>query len=570
MQSLFQAQAHTIAELLSGANAFRIPAFQRPYSWDEAQAAQLYDDLDVMHQRAGNFSQLTEASGYYFIGPIIVARANNNEPFDVVDGQQRLVTLSLLLAVLRDALPPSSAQADLHTHLQRPEHSLLGHAKSSRVLIHSPAREEFEQWTEQVGSTNHLPNLAQTEATERILRVIRRLKQEVGSPRPDAIEAISRFILDKTFTLLMNTTTLDDAYLLFRSVNTPGQSLSPLDLVKADILGRSSMNDPETHRLADAWVKFEEELEYEKRESYVRTVLQLVMPTFDGRDLRAGLRAIMQDSTRRTVFRGRLESLIKNYASLDSATLDFGANSNALNRVVACFQGLPFDDWRPTALLWLSIGPASNPRAGGPSPIKTADFFRLLNALCLGFVILGTTSGKRTKRFERINQRINEGKDVFALDSELLLTRAEHVEIRERLRSPLPERAKFVKPLLLRINAEMLPSEIPPYFPNSVTIEHVLPLRPAPRSGWVRDFPNAKRRKELCSLLGNLTLLTHPANSAIGNGDFRAKKDGIFGVNGNQCFALNSEIASTDQWTEQVIRARHDRLLDLADRVLRL
>lgn len=570
MQSLFHAQSHTIAELLSGPNAFRVPAFQRPYSWEETHAAQLYDDLYAVHEHAGNFPQLTGASGYYFLGPIIVARAGTNEPFDVVDGQQRLVTLIILFAVLRDVLPPGKGQTDLQTHLQRPEHTLLGHAKSPRVLIHNSGRAELEQWTQEVGSTNFLPASAETEATNRILRVIRRLKYEVGSPRADTVERLSKFILNHTFTLLMSTTALDDAYLLFRSVNTPGQPLSPLDLVKADLLGRSSSHDPEAHNLAEAWEKVEEELGYDKLESYVNTVLQLVLPAFDGRDLRVGLRAVMHDRTRLSAFRRRLEGLIKSYASLDEATLDFGASSSEINRVVACFQGLPFDDWRPTALLWLSVGPASSLHSGGPSPKRTADFFRLLNALCLGFVILGTAGAKRTKRFVGINRRINEAKDVFALDSELLLTQTERAQIRDRLKVPLSEKAKFVKSLLLRINAEMLPREIPPYFPNNVTIEHVLPQNPARASKWTRDFPNAKRRKELCCMLGNLTILTHPANSAIGNADFRAKKEGIFGVNGNQCFALNSEIAKNDHWSESAILSRHDRLLDLADRVLRL
>jgi hypothetical protein len=200
----------------------------------------------------------------------------------------------------------------------------------------------------------------------------------------------------------------------------------------------------------------------------------------------------------------------------------------------------------------------------------TADFFRLLNALCIGLAILGTPRGKRVKRFTRLNERINSGADVLALDSELLLTNQERLEIRDRLSGPLTEKAKYLRALLLRMNAEMLPAEIPPYFPAKVTLEHILPQNPSRGSRWLRDFPNAKRRKELCYLLGNLTILTHPANSAVGNSDFSTKKTTLFGVNGNQAFAMNSEIVRRATWGERDILERQDIMLTLADRVMRL
>ena len=483
-------------------------------------------------------------------------------PADVVDGQQRLVTLTLILALLRDALPPGKSQSDLQSHLERPSHSLLGHATSPRIMLHVPYRADFEIWTQQVGATNRLPSESSTESTRQLLAVLKALRDEIHSYDVSSIEKLSRVILNQTFVVLLSATTLDDAYLLFRSVNTPGLPLSPLDLTKVEL--------PDAHKLADAWMNAEEELGEEKLEQYVNTVLRLVDPSHDGRDLRAGLRKLMLDSKRLVAFRARLEGFIQNYASFDSATLDFGSSSDEVNRIVACFQGLPFDDWRPTVLIWLSSGPLSGTYSNAPPAKKTADFFRLLNALCIGFVILGTRPAKRAVRFERINARINEGKDIFALDSELLLTPGERNSVRDRLKGPLTEKARYLKALLLRINAEMLPIEIPPYFPDNITIEHVLPQNPSRGSQWVRDFPNAKRRKELCYLLGNLTILTHPANSTVGNCDFRAKKDGLFGVKGNQSFAMNTEIVRRDAWTEPAILERQEAMLNLADRVMRL
>lgn len=54
MQSLFHTETRAIGELFSGANTFRMPAFQRPYCWDEARALQLFDDLYSVIERAGH------------------------------------------------------------------------------------------------------------------------------------------------------------------------------------------------------------------------------------------------------------------------------------------------------------------------------------------------------------------------------------------------------------------------------------------------------------------------------------------------------------------------------------
>ncbi len=570
MHALFQTQSISIGDLFAGSNAFRIPPFQRPYAWEQEHAAQLYDDIDAVHQRSGNFPNLTRASGFYFLGPIIVTRATDASLYDVVDGQQRLATLFCLLAVLRDALPPGKAQSDLQQNLERPAHALLDHARSARVLLQTSSREEFQTWTQANGSTNHLPTTARPGAPSRLLEVIKYLKQEIGSPRSEAIEALATFVLKKTFVVMLTASTLDDAFLLFRSVNTPGQPLSALDLIKADLLGRNPASHPEVHKLAEAWEKLEQELSQSQLEQYVGTVLKVFMPSYDGQDLRTGLHNLMADPQRATGFRARLEAFVQNYAAFDSATLGFGASSTEINRTVACFQGLPFDDWRPTALLWLTSGPASSMQAGGPSPKKTADFFRFLNALCIGLVILGIPKTKRLKRFSRIDQRINDNKDVLALDSELLLAPQERVQIRNRLKGPLTEKAKYLKALLLRMNAEMLPAEIPPYFPANITLEHVLPQNPSRGSRWVQDFPDARRRKDLCYLLGNMTILTHPANSSVGNADFVQKKTSLFGVNGNQAFAMNAEIVRRQTWTDRDILERQEIMLDLADRVMRL
>lgn len=83
---------HTVKSLLTG-DFYRIPRFQRPYSWDRDNVTEFWQDA------------VATEDPDYFIGSFVVYRSSGaHEPLNVVDGQQRLTTITLLLAVVRDEL----------------------------------------------------------------------------------------------------------------------------------------------------------------------------------------------------------------------------------------------------------------------------------------------------------------------------------------------------------------------------------------------------------------------------------------------------------------------------------
>lgn len=73
---------------------FRIPEYQRPYAWDTEQTLQLLDDLAAALARDG--------SEPYFLGSVVLIKDGREAHAEVIDGQQRLTTLTILIAVLRD------------------------------------------------------------------------------------------------------------------------------------------------------------------------------------------------------------------------------------------------------------------------------------------------------------------------------------------------------------------------------------------------------------------------------------------------------------------------------------
>ena len=123
----FDTKTLTIGEAFSGPNVFRMPIFQRPFSWEEETALELFGDIHQAMERSAE-----EESGGYFLGPIIVARSGSSSPLDVVDGQQRLVTLSAIFAILRDLLAEGAIRAELQDCLRRPERARRGTTTSTK------------------------------------------------------------------------------------------------------------------------------------------------------------------------------------------------------------------------------------------------------------------------------------------------------------------------------------------------------------------------------------------------------------------------------------------------------
>ncbi|MYJ74039.1 MAG: DUF262 domain-containing protein, partial [Gammaproteobacteria bacterium] len=99
-----RAQETHLRVLLEGSKQYRIPLFQRPYSWQTEQWQALWDDIVEIYEQ----SQEKGLQHGHFLGPVVSKALTGTPegiaPYMVIDGQQRLTTLSILLAALRDAL----------------------------------------------------------------------------------------------------------------------------------------------------------------------------------------------------------------------------------------------------------------------------------------------------------------------------------------------------------------------------------------------------------------------------------------------------------------------------------
>src|SRR6266480_3179940 len=99
-----KAEERTISNILTEQICYEIPPYQRPYSWGRENVQQLLEDVWEAYEAEDS---------EYFIGSLITIERERDHRYDVVDGQQRLTTLNLIFARLRDHITDDAVKADL-------------------------------------------------------------------------------------------------------------------------------------------------------------------------------------------------------------------------------------------------------------------------------------------------------------------------------------------------------------------------------------------------------------------------------------------------------------------------
>lgn len=555
----YSTSAFTVGDLLSANKVYCLPEFQRPYSWGEDRACQLFDDLQNACITVLN-GNAPRHGIEYFLGAVIVAQPNALAPFLIIDGQQRLVTLTAILAVIRDHLPPGRFRENLQDQIERPANAAAAYNRAPRIQLRDIDQDVFKRLVIADGGTAHLPNATDTRSMANLLDVLHALNKDFPRANNTFIQNLATFILNNCGVVLISAHTIEDAYRLFKSVNNPGEPLSALALARTELLGPQVHNPRLCAQIAQAWDEIEDQLGEDELESYVRTVAALVIPGMESRDLFDVVRDISRDAQLSDSFNHKLRRFILSYQALETASIDFGEDSDRINRHISCIQKMDLEQWKSCALNWMSKNHGSH---------ESYQFFKALDGLCLGLVVLGYKTKLLNSRFAAINTAIASGNVLARIASPLYLTDDERRAVRERISNPVRRNSPFLKPLLLRLNVAAGATSIPPYFPSDVQIEHILPQNPSANGEWCRVF-SANDRAELTHLIGNMTLLTAKKNNSISNSDFLSKKSKIFSLQENNCFAITVNIANMPDWTPNCIRDRQNDLLRHAADIMAL
>ncbi len=149
-----QATEYPIYKVFSNDFLFRIPLYQRPYAWTTEQAGELLADLILA---LGDGSEPIDEVNPYFLGSIVLIKKDKPSA-EVVDGQQRLTTLTILLAALRTLVQPQFA-TDLTDLLYEKPNSLRGTSPRYRLTLAKRDEDFFKEYIQDEGGISKLKDI---------------------------------------------------------------------------------------------------------------------------------------------------------------------------------------------------------------------------------------------------------------------------------------------------------------------------------------------------------------------------------------------------------------------------
>lgn len=527
---------------------FEIPDYQRPYAWGRDETFQLLDDLQSSLDR--------DTDEPYFLGSIVLVKEKGIPAAEVIDGQQRLTTLTILFAVLRDLAADLALRADIQRFVEEPEVVWDDRPAKPRIRLRERDAKFFRDNIQIDGAVDTLiglsDNQVKTDAQKSIRDNAKALHETLGAWTDGERKKLFVMMASRTFLVVVSTPDLNSAYRIFSVMNARGLPLTPPDIFKSQVIG--AIPDAERSTYAELWEDLEENLgrdEFGDLFLYIRTVFSKTRAV-------RGLLIEFPDQVLNAYLPGNGEGFVNDvlepYSLADQRLInqDFesGGQWDNVNDWLKRLVQLDNDDWRPVALWAL--------KNHKDDAVFLDAFLRKLERLAASFLLRRIYTTPRVQRYLDLLKELEAGAgleaDAFELSDD------EKTETRARIGGEIYLVNPVRKYVLLRLDSMIADNPGASYSHKVITVEHVLPQNPKEDSQWVKDFTEDERA-HWTHRLGNLLLLNRTKNSEAQRYDFDVKKSKYFtSSKGAALFALTTQVLSLDEWTPEVVTARHTKL----------
>ncbi len=543
--SPIEAHERTLGQIFSDQYAFEIPSYQRPYAWEEEEARALLTDLlDAMENEA-------TTGGVYFLGSIVLIKLPNQPVAKVIDGQQRLATLTVLLSVLRDLTTSEERRFDRGTYIFQKANADRGTSDRLRLLLRPRDRAFFLQTVQEPRATSVLRDVSMLKGSQqRIAENSRFFKEQLELIEESKRDELVAFIIQRCYLVVVAVPTAESARKIFTVLNARGLDLTATDILKADLLDRAG--EPKEMDLAERWEAVELAVGRDgmvELFGHIRMMHEREKPRLA---LEAGFPKFVGS------FTGDAHLFISNILEPVSDAFALVLNDKAFEKqfgpeaakAVRSLARIDNKDWLPPILLRLL-------RSEGERE-AVAEFVAALERLAYFLFVTRAGINERIKRYALVMDEIDpRGKEASGA---LPLSDAEQAEFLRALNGPIYLKGRVCKPVLQRLDEAL--STGGASYDALVSIEHVLPQTVGEDSEWAKLFPDEQLRADWTHRLANLVLLTRRINTRASNWAFSKKKAEYFSSNGESSpFVITQGVLRTERWTLQHLVERQGELL---------
>jgi len=535
---------------------FIVPIYQRTYSWTEKQCRQLWDDI----LRAGSSDAIT----VHFIGSIVYIQQGlwqvvHHAPLLVIDGQQRLTTISLLLEALARAIGDDDEPLEGFSAAKLRAYYLTNPLEKRDSYFKLLLSQTDNASLKAIIRNVEQPQVPSVRVTQNFELFAGLLASQQGDLAPVCRGLAKLVVVD-----IALDRDRDNPQLIFESMNSTGKELSQADLIRNFVL-MGLEPALQTRLYEDYWRPMEQEFGQEAYGTHFDGFMRhyLTVRTGDIPREREVYEAFKNHARTAPVAAAGIEALVKEIRAFARyyCAMALGRESDAALR--AAFHDLrelkvdvayPFllelyDDYAKRVL-------------------SAADFVsavRLIEAYVFRRAICSIPPNSLNKTFSTFGKALRKDRYLESIQAHFLTLPSYRRfptddEFRRDLQTRdlynIPRRSYWLRRLENHGHKEYVAVD-------EYTIEHILPQNPELPKAWRQALgPDWQRiQQQWLHTIGNLTLTGY--NAEYSDRPFAEKRD-MKGGFGESPLRLNKGLGQIDVWDEGAIRARADRLADIA------
>jgi hypothetical protein len=562
----FNTKNDTFRKLMGNGLTYRIPRFQRDYSWTDEEWEDLWLDIVGTIKPGG---EPAHYMGY------LVLQSENDKFFDVIDGQQRLTTLSLIvLGVLKNLRRLVDENKDADRNKQRMDQirqTYIGYldpvtlVSRSKLTLNRNNDNYFQTYLVPLG---HLPQRG-FRASEHSLRKafewfekrIREYSQQAGGDEGVALAQFVESMSDRLFFTVITVTDELNAYKVFETLNARGVRLSATDLLKNylfSVLHKHGQKEDELKTLENRWEAMVGRLGSESFPDFLRVHWNSRKSFVRQTELFKTIRNLVNSRDAVFTLIRDMEQDLDTYLALSQP-----AASHWPDRLKRYASDLRMFSVRQPFPLLLAARRV----------INDADFEAMLRAaVVISFrynVIGGLHTGEQERVYSGVAQNIVAGrlatlaailaglKTVYMGDDNFRTAFADKI-----IRTAQSRNRRVVRYVLCALEKHLSGMDCD-FESDAFNLEHILPENPA--DGW-STFSD-EELEAMVFRLGNMTLMKSSENKNLGNQPYTAKKI----TYAASAFAITRKIAEENaDWTAERIAARQRWMANQATAIWRV
>ena len=547
---LIEANKGILKKIFSEEFWFIVPQYQRPYVWQEENIQELIDDLYYAFENKQNSE--------YFLGALVLKRTKEEEfkEYEILDGQQRLTTLCMMIAVLRDLMKKPQYKWTLSQMIYQEENELLRVPSRSRIKYNTrdKVKDFVKDYIIPSGSTRRKEIVKFHESTNISVANMSKaisIMHEVFASK-DNLEAFAVFLLNNVLFIYVSTDNTEDAFRLFTILNDRGMPLSNSDILKSINIGEVGEEDLDEY--CESWEYLEEKYNksFDRFLSFARTILLKNKPVsnlLDEYEKNIYKKGILKKGKNTIDFLIELDQVYDAIIDLNDKEL-----SNEYKNLVTIMKiGLHSDEWIPALMSYFIKFKYYN----------LDEFIKRLEYKFVGDLMSNISPSKRRENLNNIIKTIeiiNESNIDTLLDNKELFDIDKNI-FRNNINGEVYGK-KYTKYLLLKIEYLMSDNAVHLSDYKEISIEHILPQNPPKKSHWTKDFTE-NQRKLWTNKLCNLVLISNKKNVKLGNLDFKKKKEEY--LKHRMDVFNNSKILldKSSKWDEATLKSRQNTLVNM-------